>query len=356
MRRPVRRVALIVAALVLVALPPLGSGPAAAVGKDRVVRCKKPKRCYVTAFAFTPDGSELFYVERFSGEIRRVVLASGNDSRWARVRDVAGGGERGVLGIAVDPQWPAEERVYVYYTEARPERNRIVRLSKGGGKGVDRKVLASIPATSFHDGGVLHFGPDGKLYAVTGDAGVPSRSQRVANPAGKVLRMEENGGRPGDNPFGRGRAFSIGHRNSFGFAFDPQTARLWQTENGPTCDDEVNLVLPGRNYGWGGRSACPRTSESGPNPVQPELRFNPLIAPTGAAFCEGCGLGTGGEGDLLIGSYLRRRIYHLDLNAGRDDVVGRGVLVRHGLPVLALERAPDGSIWFSDLRGVIRLT
>jgi glucose/arabinose dehydrogenase len=351
--RTTRRLAVVVAAVVLGGLVTVE--PVWAVAKQRVVRCKKPRACYVTAFAFTPDGSELFYVERFSGEIRRVVLATGEDTRWARVRDVAAGGERGVLGIAIDPHWPTEERVYVYYTEANPQRNRIVRLSKGAESGLERRVLATIPATGFHDGGVLHFGPDGKLYAVTGDAGVPGRSQRVTNPAGKVLRMEEDGSRPGDNPFARGRAFSIGHRNSFGFTFDPQTGRLWQTENGPECDDEVNLVVRGRNYGWGGDSDCPRISESGPKPVQPRLRLNPLIAPTGAAFCQDCGLGAGIEGDLLIGSYLKRRIYHLDLNANRDDIAGRGVLVRHGLPVLAVERAPDGSIWFSDLRGVIRL-
>jgi aldose sugar dehydrogenase len=354
--RLARPTALMVAALLLVGLPPLGGDPAGAVTKQRVVACKKPRRCSVTAFAFTPDGAEIFYVERFTGEIRRFVVATGGDSRWARVRDVAAGGERGVLGIAVDPQWPTEERVYVYYTEANPERNRIVRLSKDGGKGVARTVLATIPATGFHDGGVLHFGPDGKLYAVTGDAGVPARSQRVRSPAGKVLRMEESGARPGDNPFPRSRAYSIGHRNSFGFAFDPQTGGLWQTENGPECDDEINRVLPGRNYGWGRASDCPRTTESGPNPVQPALKFNPLIVPTGAAFCGACGLGSDVDGDLLVGSYLKRRIYRLDLSSGRDGIVGRSVLVRHGLPVLAVEAAPDGSIWFSDLRGVIRLS
>jgi aldose sugar dehydrogenase len=351
--RSLLRAAALTTAVVVAGLVPVT--PVGAVTKQRVVKCKKPRICHVTAFAFAPDGSELFYVERFSGEIRRVVLADGQDTRWARVRDVARGGERGVLGIAVDPQWPAEQRVYVYYTEAKPQRNRIVRLSKGADPGIDRKVLATIPATGFHDGGVLHFGPDGKLYAVTGDAGVPGRSQRVANPAGKVLRMEEDGSRPGDNPFAKGRAFSLGHRNSFGFDFDPQTGRLWQTENGPECDDEINLVVPGRNYGWGPASDCPRISESGRKPVQPRLRFNPLIAPTGAAFCQACGLGAGVDGDLLIGSYLKPRIYNLDLNGNRDDIAGRSVLVRHGLPVFAVETAPDGSIWFSDQRGVIRL-
>jgi glucose/arabinose dehydrogenase len=320
-----------------------------------VVRCKRPKACWITAFAFTPAGDELFYVERFSGEIRRVVLATGEDSRWARIRGVASGGERGLLGIALDPDWESgQERVFVYYTEATPQRNRIVRLSKEGG-GLERRVLATIPATGFHNGGTIHFGPDGKLYAVTGDAGVPGRSQQVANPAGKVLRMEEDGSRPADNPYRRGKAYSIGHRNSFGFAFDPQTGRVWQTENGPECDDEINLVLPGRNYGWGPASDCPDITESGRNPVEPRRRLNPLEAPTGAAFCQDCGLGPEIEGDLLVGTYLTDRIYAFDLDAGRKRITGRRVLHSHARAVLAVEAAPDGAVYFSDLGAIYRL-
>ncbi|HYZ10849.1 MAG TPA: PQQ-dependent sugar dehydrogenase [Actinomycetota bacterium] len=348
-----RTLALVLAATSLMAVQPVE--PASAVGRARVLRCKKPRACWITAFAFTPAGDEIFYVERFSGEIRRVVLATGTDTRWAKIRGVASVGEQGLLGIALDPGWESgEERVFVYYTQRRPERNKIVRLSKGP-DGLERKVLVTIAATTFHDGGVLHFGPDGKLYAVTGDAGVPARSQRVRNPAGKVLRMEEDGSRPSDNPFANGRALSIGHRNSFGFAFDPQTGRLWQTENGPTCDDEINLVHPGRNYGWGGSSACPRTSESGPKPVQPKVRINPLTAPTGAAFCNACGLGAEVDGDLLYGTYLTRKIHALDLNADRDGVTGRRTLLSHPRAVLAVEAAPDGAVYFSDLRAIYRL-
>jgi aldose sugar dehydrogenase len=350
-----RGLILLAAAATLLVLPPLGGAPASAVGKQRVAACKKPQACWITAFAFTPAGDEIFYVERFSGEIRRVVLATGEDSRWAKVKDVAGVGEQGVLGIALDPDWESgEERVFVYYTERRPERNRIVRLSKEGSR-LQRAKLATIPATTYHDGGVLQFGPDGKLYAVTGDAGVPGRSQVKGNLAGKILRLEENGGRPGDNPIPKSKAFSTGHRNSFGFTFDPQNGRLWQTENGPTCDDEINLVFPGRNYGWGGRSDCPDTTETGPNPVEPALRINPLIAPTGAAFCQDCGLGPDVDGDLLVGTYLTRQILHLSLNADRNGVVDRKTLVKHGRAVLALEAGPDGAVYFSDLRGIYRL-
>lgn len=353
-----RLLSILAGTILLTALPPLGDDPAAAIGKARVVKCGRPQQCWITAFAFTPGGNEIFYVERFTGEIRRVNADGTNDRRWARIRGLATEGEQGLLGLALDPGWdmgPDQQWVYVYYTEREPrERNRILRLR--GPKGSQRQQLATIPATTFHDGGVIHFGPDGRLFAVTGDAGQPARSQKRKNLAGKVLRLEENGNRPGDNPFPGSKAFSIGHRNSFGFAFDPTTGSLWQTENGPDCSDEINLVLPGHNYGWGPASSCPNTSNSGPDPQQPKVTFNPQVAPTGAAFCDGCGLGAGVEGDLLIGSYLPDRIYHLSLNAGRNDIVGQDVLYTNNSLVLALERAPDGAVYFSDPRGVYRLT
>ena len=350
-----RTLASLLAAAILISIPPLGDRPAEAAGRRRVLRCNG---CWPAAFAFTPNGEHIFYAERLSGEIRKLTLDGRKDRRWGRIPDVADGGEQGVLGLALDPEWdqgPRQQWVYVYYTEQNPHRNRIVRLRRRKGRGVKRDRLVSLAANDFHDGGVLHFGPDGKLYAVTGDAQVPSRAQRTRNPAGKVLRLEQKGGRPGDNPIGGSKAFSYGHRNSFGFAFDPLTGSLWQTENGPECDDEVNLILPGRNYGWGGASVCPDISESGPNPEQPKLKFNPVVALTGAAFCVNCGLGTEVEGDLLVGSYIGGKIRNLTLNPVRDGIADEGNLYDHGSFVLAVEAAPDGRVYFSDRNGIYRL-
>jgi len=351
-RGPVRRFATMVLACAL--LPALDV-PAAAAGRDRVVRCKGGT-CWPAAFAFTPDGGTIFYAERLSGEIRRVRLSGRKDSRWAKIPDVSRRGEQGVLGIALDPDWdrgPRQQWVYVYYTEGHPHRNVIVRLRRRGGGGVQRDRLMTIPASDFHDGGVLHFGPDDKLYAVTGDAQNPGLAQQKRNPAGKVLRLEQNGKRPASNPIPRSRAYSFGHRNSFGFAFDPETGNLWQSENGPECDDEVNLIRAGRNYGWGGGSGCPDTNDSGPNPERPKATFNPVPALTGMAFCDGCGLPA--EGDLLVGAYNDGRIRNLSLNAARDDVASIGVLYDHPNGVLAVEAAPDGRIYFSDQNGIFRL-
>ena len=363
-----RTLGALLAGATLVAVPTIDPEPAEAAGRDRVVRCKGPG-CTPAAFAFTPDGSTIFYAERLSGEIRRHNLAGGKDGRFAKIPDVSRQGEQGVLGIAVDPDWndgPKQRWIYVYYTEDNPHRNVIVRLRRRGSgsapaalgrrrRGVQRDRLLSMRAADYHDGGVLHFGPDEKLYVVTGDTQQPGLAQKRRSPAGKVLRLEQTGKRPSDNPIGRSKAFSYGHRNSFGFAFDPATGSLWQTENGPECDDEVNLVTGGRNYGWGGASRCPDTNDSGPNPEPPKAKFNPVPALTGAAFCSTCGLAADVDGDLLIGSYLDGKIRNLTLNPARDDVADVQVLYDHPSAVLAVEAAPDGTIYFSDFRAIYRL-
>jgi len=323
--------------------------------------------CWPAAFAFTPKGKQIFYLERFTGEIHRYKIKSGADTRWGSIGPVDAQGERGALGIAVDPRWDSGKKksrwkrqwIYVFFTNGSPLENRVERLRKSRrGKGVKTQRLATISITtaSNHNAGVIHFGPDRKLYVVTGDQAIPSRSQDLSDPAGKVLRLNRNGGRPGDNPFPGSSAFSRGHRNSFGFTFDPVTGALWQTENGPQCDDEVNLVVAGGNYGWGSGSSCPDTSTEGPSPRPPEHEWTPPIVPTGAAFCHGCGLGDPVEGDLLVGVYGSGEILDLALDGERDDVTGESVLYDHPSGVLAVERRRNGQVFFSDDGGIYVLT
>ena len=322
-----------------------------------MIKCRATNRtCWPTAFAFTPDGGSIFYVERFTGQIRRFDRSPKRDRVWARISGVAKSGEQGLLGLAVDPDWPNKGWVYLYYTRRKPLENRIVRIRKRGDGSVQTQRLLSLPAEAFHNGGPIHFGPDGMLYAVTGDAGSPSRSQDPNSPSGKVLRMTRTGGVPPGNPFSGSRAFSIGHRNSFGFAFDHKTGALWQTENGPECNDEVNLVREGKNYGWGPASDCPNTNQSGSAPVAPRLTINPVVVVTGAAFCDNCGLGAKTEDGLLFGGFGDRWIRRLRLTANRQGIVSQSFFYRNASGIIAVEAAPDGRIHFSDEHGIYRLT
>jgi glucose/arabinose dehydrogenase len=150
--------------------------------------------------------------------------------------------------------------VYLYYSYAAPggaTLNRLVRMRDASGAGVDEKILlVNIPGSANHDGGRIEFGPDGKLYVATGDGEQQARAQDRSSLGGKILRLEKDGTVPADNPFPGSPVFSLGHRNVQGLAFHPDTGVLYETEHGPSgffpacCQDEVNRIEAGANYGW----------------------------------------------------------------------------------------------------------
>jgi glucose/arabinose dehydrogenase len=316
-----------------------------------------------TAFTFGP-GNVIWYVEKSTGQIRTHDLEADADTLFADVPGVNADGERGMLGIALDPDYPTRPYVYVYATRSVNGhlRNQILRLTDDGHSGTDRTVLWSSPASGspYHNGGHIAFGPDGMLYAVVGDGHDSSNAQdRTRNDRGKVLRMTPGGGVPTDNPFGS-RIYAYGIRNSFGFAFDPRTGRMWETENGPECNDELNRIIAGRNYGWGPSEACsgsaPRnTNRDGPKPVLPQLWYTPTIAPTGIAFCERCGLGAPGRGRLFFGAFNTGAIRRVTLNAARTEVRGQKVAYTHPSGILSMQVGPRGRLYFSDAGAIYRL-
>jgi glucose/arabinose dehydrogenase len=199
------------------------------------------------------------------------------------------------------------------------------------------------------------------LYAIVGDGHDASNAQDLSdNDRGKILRMTPNGRIPSTNPRGS-RIFAYGIRNSFGFAFDPTTDRLWETENGPECNDELNLIRAGANYGWGPRGTCsgtaPRdTNQDGPNPVLPKLFFAGPIGITGVAFCDGCGLGAASEGGAFFGAVNGGDIRRVTFDATRSKVRTSSVVLRHSSGTISFEVGPGGRIYFSDFGGIYRLT
>ena len=209
------------------------------------------------AIDFAPDG-RIFITER-PGRIRIVKNGQLQAEPWMTL-DVAEVGEGGLLGLALDPQFAQNRYVYVAYTLRTNDNryvNRLVRLrdDPATGKGVlDKVLLDNVAAAANHDGGRVKFGPDGKLYWTMGDAQNASLAQDINSLNGKILRLNPDGTIPADNPW-NSAVYSYGHRNPQGLAWQPGTGRLYATEHGPTgapacCRDEVNLIEPGKNYGW----------------------------------------------------------------------------------------------------------
>ncbi|MDQ2950889.1 MAG: PQQ-dependent sugar dehydrogenase [Chloroflexota bacterium] len=215
------------------------------------------------AVDLAPDG-RLFLTER-TGRVRIVRLDGATATRqpepWATLPvRVSPNTERGLLGLALDPKFATNGFVYLYYSYRGPGTttlNRLVRMRDSGGVGVEETVLMDgIPGNEQHDGGRLRFGPDGKLYLTVGDGEVDARAQDNGSPNGKVLRLEPDGAPANGNPFGGSPVWSFGHRNPQGIAWHPDTGALYETEHGPSgvfplcCQDEVNLIERGKNYGW----------------------------------------------------------------------------------------------------------
>jgi glucose/arabinose dehydrogenase len=319
-----------------------------------------------SAFTFGPNG-KIWYLERATGRVRVLDPGTENERNFFRITNVRAEGERGALGIALHPRYPRKPFVYAYATRMQRGRvwNQVLRIRSEGGKGIGFKVLLRTPVgtATNHNGGRILIGPDRKLWIFDGDNANPANAQdRSKNWMGKMLRLNLNGSVPATNPFGN-PIWSFGHRNSFGFTFDPRTGRLWQTENGPSCNDEINLIVRGGNFAWGPNWTCSAsptvqdTNRDGPAPrLLPKRRFASPIGITGAAFCERCGLGGSRNGDLLFGAVNDQRIRSLQLNQARTGFDGSvRVLGTVPIRVHSMEVGPDRRIYISGSTGIYRL-
>ncbi len=200
------------------------------------------------SIAFLPGG-ELLVTER-PGRVVRI----GTDQKTYPIEGVRHRGEGGLLGIALHPDFASNHFVYLYMTTTDGGlQNKIERYTfENDQLTYERDILAGIPASTNHDGGRIAFGPDGYLYATAGDAENGANAQDVKSLAGKILRVNDDGSIPSDNPF-ENAVYSYGHRNPQGLAWD-SGGHLWSTEHGRSIPfsgyDEVNRIVKGGNYGW----------------------------------------------------------------------------------------------------------
>ncbi len=287
-----------------------------------------------------PDGTVL-YGRRDAHDLIHLDPTTGRKTTVGTVPDVANtNGEGGLLGLAIAPTYASDHWLYLMHTTTRD--NRIVRIKLTGDTldlGSEEVLVKGIKFSKFHNGGRLRFGPDGKLYASTGDAEYGPNAQDKQGLNGKVLRLNPDGGIPSDNPFGS-YVWSYGHRNPQGLAFDSQ-GRLWEQEFGNGIMDETNLIVRGGNYGW---PACEGTSGSCGTAgfIAPKQTY-----PTSEGSCSGiaivrdvlyvaCERGTRLYRAVISGSSLT------NLTAYFNGTYGR---------LRTVEPAPGGNLWLSTTNG-----
>lgn len=324
------------------------------------------------ALGFAPDG-RIFFAERFTGNIRIIQSGSLLPTPFYTLTSTATAGERGLLGLALDPDFGSSPYVYAYQTYNDVTNgtiyNRIVRILANGNTGLSHTVILRMPPLSSatnHNGGVIAFGPDKKLYAVVGENANPSLSQNPLSPMGKVLRMNPNGTAPTDNPFVGNSSwnplvFSYGHRNMFGLAFHPVTIRPYVTENGPACNDEINLLAAGGNFGWGPAATCStpppapnNTNRDGPNRILPIWWWGGTICPTNAAIYGGPYF-PAWRGDMFMGDCNFNRFHRIDLvPPAYDSVKNDTILWTAPSTIFDVEQGPDGAIWITTDTAIYR--
>ena len=333
------------------------SFPRAARAQEYVVDtlAASPNIALPVSMAFSPDNSgKFFFTEKDNGRVRVFNHGALAPTPFVTV-PVYGHGEQGLLGITLHPDYPDSPFVYIFYTRPRDAWNVVVRFRDSSGRGVKPVTILVSPQTaSDHNSGNIHFGPDKKLYVSLGDDAVPGNSQDTSarNLHGKILRLNLDGSIPSDNPW-IGRPFwSIGHRNSFDFTFDQQTGRIYCTENGPSCNDEVDRVPPGGNLGWPSdfnQTTCVYLES--PDFVSPLYYFPgpPLPALTGIVVYRAVAFPRL-WGKILFAGAVSPSVWTLALSENGDSTVPNslGKLFTYSTGFADIEVGPDGFLYLTN--------
>ncbi|HYD01082.1 MAG TPA: PQQ-dependent sugar dehydrogenase [Phycisphaerales bacterium] len=321
------------------------------------------------AMAFAPDG-RCFVTEK-KGRVR-IIDADGKliEKPAFTVASVdATGGERGLMGICLHPDFATNHFVYLAYGDKAAKDIRVVRFKESEGTLTqDKEIVTGIETGGNHAGCGIKFGPDKKLYISTGEHFSRDIAQKMDNLNGKFLRVNDDGSVPNDNPWAganaregvRGEIWTIGNRNPQGFDWHPGTGMLYATEHGPSGEpvnggkpaggaDEFNLIEKGKNYGW--PAIYGDAKQEGM--VSPLKQWSPANAPCGGAFVTSDKMFAGWVGNYMaagLGGLQRERVpgvYMVKLSEDGRSVASIDRLVPDMGRIRAVAQAPDGSIWFS---------
>lgn len=305
--------------------------------------------------AFLPNGA-IIVTER-SGTVKLVQDGRSTDIQGAPA--VAANGQGGLLDVALHPEFERNRLVYFTYS-ARDSAGFGTRVGRAPLDGQTLELfevlfsMEEFSTATHHFGSRMAFGEDGTLYFTIGDRGDRNRAPDLNQHAGKVLRINDDGGVPQDNPFVgqegvRPEIFSYGHRNPQGIAVDPATGTVWEHEHGPRGGDEVNIIRPGANYGWPeityGReySGAYIAPDSKDGLEQPVIHWTPSIAPSGLAFYSADHIPEW-KGNLFAGALAGKELRRIVVN-DREVVHQERLLVGVVGRIRDVSQGPDGNIW-----------
>ncbi len=319
------------------------------------------------SFAFLPGGSDtdMLITERpgtlrqyIDGELMEPV--AGTPAAWAH-------GQGGMLDVVLHPDYAENRWVYLAFSETQGEQGgrpvgmtAIVRGRIQDNVWQDEEEIYRAPA-EFHTRSGGHFGTrivlhDGMMFFAVGDRGSMNQAQDLSRPNGKIHRLHDDGRIPADNPFvnvedALPSIWCYGNRNPQGLALDPRTGKLWESEHGPRGGDEINLIKPGRNYGWpvishgihyNGRPITDITEA--PGMEQPALHWTPSISVCGMDFYTG-DLFPEWKYNLIVGGLASQQLHRLVIEG--DTVVSDEILLRGIGRIRHVRNGPDGAIYLA---------
>lgn len=298
------------------------------------------------------DKDRMLVTER-NGKLRAILNGKLQEKPVKIFEDVSSGGEEGLMGLTLDPDYQNNNLLYVSYAYDNGDilNVKVVRYKdEGGNLSGEKIIIDGIPAEKYHAGCRIKFGPDGKLYITTGDAGERNLAQDKNNLYGKILRINSDGTIPSDNPFPENPVWSFGHRNPQGIDWFPGTDIMYSTEHGPSGfdgpggGDEVNIIEKGGNYGW--PVVSHKNSRDGM--ISPALEFTPAIAPASGLFYKSDSI-PGYKNNFFFGCLRGRGIVRVVVNENNPrEIVSfeKADLSRIGR-IRDIAEGPDGAIYFS---------
>ncbi|MFI5845306.1 PA14 domain-containing protein [Catenuloplanes sp. NPDC051500] len=345
----VRLLALLACLLVAVLLPlPVRAAPPADFQTSLVVGAGLDGP---TGFEIAPDG-RIFVLER-AGTVKIVKNGLLLPTPFADLPSEPSG-DRGLIGIAFDPEFGVTNHyVYFYYT-GLDLRNRLVRFNASGDVGTEGPFTifhTQSLSQQLHVGGSIRFGPDGKMYFAVGDNGFPSNAQDLTNPHGKILRINKDGSIPADNPFygqaGKEQAiWAYGFRNPWRFQFDTATGFLYGGDVGNYTWEEINRIVKGANYGWPVQEGvCTSGCGGYTDPIHAYHHSGASAAVTGGPVYRGGNFPAAYRGSLFFGDYAKNVIRRAVLSAAGTVTAVHDFDTAAG-PVVDLKEAPDGSLYY----------